>query len=73
MLPFSVSSFDASLCISSVMVSGTKLRYKCDTTTAEVNFSSLLFLELLLPLFTRISQLLSFPYSLKVSRKCKHI
>ena len=60
------------LCISSVMVSKTKLSYMCGTTTAEVNLSSQLFLELL-PLFTGISNLLSFPYSLKVSRKYKHI
>ena len=46
-LPFVLSSFDTSLCISSVMVSGTKLKYMCGTTTAEVSLSSQLFVELL--------------------------
>ena len=45
--------FDASLCISSVMVSGTKLKYMCGTTTAEADLSSQLFLELM-PLFPGI-------------------
>ena len=36
----------------------------CGTTTAEVKLSPQLFVELL-PLFTGISKMLSFPYNLK--------
>ena len=51
------------------LVSGTKLRYMSGATTADVDLSSQLFVELL-PVFTGISKLLSLPYGLKVSRKC---